>query len=114
MSEMALIKSAIPRTDVVKQTALIGTQSGVSSFRAIFRTRPLRPSKPSLLEREVIFFLDQGHLDDAEQERVARRSGQLAPELASTKGTMSILDIDSARRLYRTDQWHTDWSCLDA
>jgi alpha-ketoglutarate-dependent taurine dioxygenase len=69
-----------------------------------------------LLEHKVIFFRDQGHLDDAEQERFAVRLGKLVPHptVGATKGTSSILELDSGRGGGRADQWHTDVTFVDA
>ncbi|MER9108072.1 TauD/TfdA family dioxygenase [Mesorhizobium sp. M0848] len=63
-----------------------------------------------VLEHKVIFFRDQGHLDDAEQERFALRFGKPSPY---PEGTTPIFEIDS-RRDIGADIWHIDWSCMDA
>lgn len=113
MSEMRS-NSAIPCTDVVKRTARIGAEIRNIKLSADLPDRIIAAIHDLLLEHKVIFFRDQSHLDDSEQERLAQRFGELAPELVPAKGTASILDIDSARRLYSTDIWHIDYSCLDA
>jgi len=65
---------------------------------------------------KVIFFRDQKHIDDGEQERFAVRLGELVPHptVGATKGTPSILELDSARGGGRADQWHTDVTFVDA
>ncbi|MBC7047276.1 TauD/TfdA family dioxygenase, partial [Salmonella enterica subsp. enterica serovar Heidelberg] len=63
-----------------------------------------------LLQHRVIFFRGQDHLDDAEQERFAKRLGDLVPHptVGAIKGTASILELDSGRGGGRADSWHTD------
>ncbi|WP_027528006.1 TauD/TfdA family dioxygenase [Bradyrhizobium sp. Ec3.3] len=116
MSEMVLIDKVIPRTDVVKRTARIGAEIKNIELSSDLPDHTIGAINTLLLEHKVIFFRDQGHLDDVEQERFALRFGKLAPNptFGATKGTMSIIDIDSARPPFRTDLWHMDWSCLDA
>ncbi|MGY4412108.1 alpha-ketoglutarate-dependent taurine dioxygenase [Bradyrhizobium sp. LB7.1] len=69
-----------------------------------------------LLEHKVIFFRDQGHLDDAEQERFAACLGRLVPHptLGKINGTASIIELDSARGGSRADVWHADGTFLAA
>lgn len=69
-----------------------------------------------LLDHKVIFFRDQGHLDDAEHERFTLRFGKpvLSPTLNPAKETISILEIDHPRGGFRTDTWHIDFAYLDA
>ncbi|MGY3591964.1 alpha-ketoglutarate-dependent taurine dioxygenase [Bradyrhizobium sp. USDA 4341] len=114
MSEMVMSDNVIPRADVVKLTARVGAEIGGIKLSGDLPEKTITAINGLLLEHKVIFFRDQGHLDDAEQERFARRFGALHPELLSTKGTMWTLDLDSARRIFRADFWHIDWSCLDA
>eukprot|EP01132_Coremiostelium_polycephalum_P012361 gene12361-15105_t len=69
-----------------------------------------------LLRHKVIFFRDQGHLDDAQQELFARRLGDLVPHptQGAVQGTASILNLDTSRGGGRADQWHTDVTFVDA
>jgi alpha-ketoglutarate-dependent taurine dioxygenase len=63
---------------------------------------------------KVLFFRNQGHLDDAGQERFAARLGELVahPTNPAKAGSAAILEIDSARG--RADRWHTDVTFVDA
>jgi taurine dioxygenase len=67
-----------------------------------------------LSKYKVIFFRDQVHLDDAEQERFAARLGELVthPTCPARSGSAAILEIDSTRG--RADHWHTDVTFVDA
>lgn len=115
MSERALIDHLIPRTDVIKCTARIGAEIRNINLSSHLPEQIISAINALLLEHKVIFFRDQGHLDDAEQERFALRFGKPAPNptYGATEGTMSILDINSARKDVRTNVWHVDWSCMD-
>ncbi|MER9707592.1 TauD/TfdA family dioxygenase [Mesorhizobium sp. M0204] len=111
MSEMDLIDNVIPRTDVVKCTARIGAEIRNIKLSADLPDQTIAAINGLVLEHKVIFFRDQGHLDDAEQERFAFRFGKLSPY---PEGTTPIFDIDSARGDLPSDIWHIDWSCMDA
>lgn len=116
MSEMALIDNVIRRTDVVKRTARIGAEVRNIKLSSDLPDQTIVSINSLLLEHKVIFFRDQGHLDDVEQERFAMRFGKPAPNptFGATKGTMSIIEINSTRPPFPTDRWHMDWSCMDA
>src|SRR5208282_4122066 len=64
----------------------------------------------ALSKYKVIFFRDQGHLDDAEQERFAARLGDLVshPTSPARPGSAAILELDSTDGRGRADRWHTD------
>ncbi|BAB52404.1 mlr6056 [Mesorhizobium japonicum MAFF 303099] len=95
MSELDLIDSVIPRTDVVKCTARIGAKIRNIKLSADLPDQTIAAINRLVLEHKVIFFRDQAHLDDAEQEGFALRFGKLSlyPE-----GTTPIFDMDSAAR----------------
>ncbi|WGS19252.1 MULTISPECIES: TauD/TfdA family dioxygenase [unclassified Bradyrhizobium] len=116
MSERGSSNSVIPGMDVIKRSARIGAEIRNIKLSSDLPDQTIAAIKTLLLEHKLIFFRDQGHLDDLEHERFARRFGKpaLHPEMVPTEGTISVLDIDSARRNIQTDVWHVDWSCLDA
>jgi alpha-ketoglutarate-dependent taurine dioxygenase len=68
----------------------------------------------ALLKHKVIFFKDQSHLDDVEQEAFAARLGTPLnhPTVPVKQGSNHILELDS--RGARADSWHTDITFLDA
>ncbi|MFK4654166.1 alpha-ketoglutarate-dependent taurine dioxygenase [Bradyrhizobium japonicum] len=115
MNETVLIDDVIPRTDVVKRAARIGAELRNIKLSGNLPDQTIAAINGLLLQHKVIFFRDQRHLDDAEQERFSRRLGRLAPPplLSAVKGTTSIIEIDSARGL-RADMWHIDLSFLEA
>jgi alpha-ketoglutarate-dependent sulfate ester dioxygenase len=70
----------------------------------------------ALAKHKVIFFRDQGHLDDVGQERFAARLGQLVahPTNPARPGSAAILELDSTDGGGRADHWHTDVTFVEA
>jgi alkyl sulfatase len=70
----------------------------------------------ALSKYRVIFFRDQGHLDDAEQENFAARLGDLFahPTNRALPGSAAILELDSTHGGGRADRWHSDITFVDA
>ena len=68
----------------------------------------------ALLTHKAIFFKNQSHLDDTEQEAFAARLGTPLnhPTVPVKQGSNHILELDS--RGARADSWHTDITFLDA
>ncbi|MCK1571222.1 TauD/TfdA family dioxygenase [Bradyrhizobium sp. 174] len=116
MGQAALIDNVIPHTDVVKRAVRIGAEIRNIKLSSDLPDQIVASINGLLLQHKVIFFRDQYHLDDAEQERFALRFGKLVPPPVSDpiKGTTSMLEINSARGGIRADNWHIDLSCLDA
>ncbi|UPJ26336.1 TauD/TfdA family dioxygenase [Bradyrhizobium sp. CW1] len=114
MSETAWIDKIVPRADVVKRAARIGAEIRNIKLSGDLPDQTIAAINDLLLKHKVIFFRDQGHLDDAEQERFALRFGKLVPHptLGASKGTASILELDSAR--FRVDLWHSDGTFMGA
>ncbi|MFK4496051.1 alpha-ketoglutarate-dependent taurine dioxygenase [Bradyrhizobium japonicum] len=116
MSETVPIDNVIPRTDVVKRAARIGAEIRNIKLSGDLPDQTIAAINSKLLEDKVLFFRDQGHLDDAEQERFALRFGELVPHptQGASKGTKSIIDLDSTRVGSRADVWHSDGTFVDA
>jgi taurine dioxygenase len=116
MAQTTSIDNVIPRTDIVKRSARIGAEIKNVKLSGDLSDQTIGAINKVLLEHKVIFFRDQGHLDDVEQERFAVRLGKLVPHptVGATKGTSSILELDSSRGGGRADEWHTDVTFLNA
>lgn len=116
MTETPLIDNFIPPATIVKRAARIGAEIKNIKLSGDLSEETIAAINNVLLEHKVIFFRNQGHLDDAEQERFAVRFGTLVPHpmVGVTKGTASILELDSARAGSRADLWHTDVTFVDA
>lgn len=110
MSNMVTRESVIPRSDIVKSAVRLGAEiknirlSGELSDEVVCAISQL------LLEHKVIFFRDQGHLDDAEQQRFAVRLGSLIPRTIKGASTANM----APGRGSRADQMHMDVSLGDA
>ncbi|MGY0576145.1 TauD/TfdA dioxygenase family protein [Bradyrhizobium sp. RDM12] len=117
MSETALTASVIPCTDVVPRSARIGAEIRNIQLSGDLPDQTIAAIKALLLKHKVIFFREQGHLDDAEQERFARRFGSPLPPpptVRTLNGTISMIEIDTVRGGLRTDCWHIDLAYMDA
>jgi taurine dioxygenase len=68
----------------------------------------------ALLRHRVVFFRDQGHVDEAEHQAFARLLGPLVPHptVPSLAGTEAVLDIDAETG--RASRWHTDVTFVEA
>lgn len=116
MTETTLSDNVIPPSDVVKRAPRIGAEIKNIKLSGELPDHTIAAVNSLLLEHKVIFFRNQGHLDDAEQERFAHRLGKLVPHptISITKGTASMIELDSARGGSRADFWHTDVTFVDA
>ncbi|WP_407114554.1 TauD/TfdA dioxygenase family protein [Bradyrhizobium sp. LMG 9283] len=116
MTKTTVINNVIPRADIVKRAPRIGAELRNIKLSGDLPDETIAAINGLLLERKVIFLRDQGHLDDAEQERFALRLGKLVrhPTMHVTKGTASIIELDSGRGGHWADVWHTDTTFVDA
>lgn len=110
MNQMKSTDNVIPSTDVIKLTTRIGAEIRNIKISADFPDQTIAAINDLVLKHKVVFFRDQEHVDDAEQQRFALRFGSASPY---PEGTRPIFEIDSARDL-PTDIWHIDWSCMEA
>ncbi|MER8867301.1 TauD/TfdA family dioxygenase [Mesorhizobium sp. M0751] len=115
MTKPAFIDATIPEADVAPLTARVGAEISNVRLSGDLPHAVVAAINQLLLRHKVVFFRDQGHLDDAEQERFAQRLGDLVahPTQGAIVGTASILELDSSRGGGRADQWHTDVTFVD-
>lgn len=116
MNETTVSNNVIPHTDVIKRAARIGAEIRNIKLSGDLPDQTIAAINKVLLEHKVIFFREQGHLDDTEQERFALRLGKLVPHptIGVGKGTASMIELDSASAGSRADFWHTDVTFVDA
>lgn len=79
------------RADVVKHALRLGAE--VKNIRLSYLSdEVIAPIKQLLLDHKVIFFRDQGHLDDAQQQRFAIRLSSLIshPTMVGASGDLGI------------------------
>ncbi|HTE39538.1 MAG TPA: TauD/TfdA family dioxygenase [Steroidobacteraceae bacterium] len=107
---------SISAADVVRRAGRLGAEIKNVRLSGDLPAAGIDAIHQLLLRHKVIFFRGQEHLDDEEQERFARRLGDLVahPTVGSLKGTASILELDASRGGGRADQWHTDVTFVDA
>lgn len=87
MSNMLTRDGVIPRSDVVKSAARLGAEIKNTRLSDELSDAVVCAISQLLLEHKVIFFRDQGHLDDAEQQRFAVRLGSLTPRMIKGSST---------------------------
>lgn len=116
MDKTGSAENIVPNADVAKRAARLGAEVANIKLSGDLPDQAIAAIKNLLLEHKVIFFRDQRHLDDLEQERFSLRFGTLVPHptIGSTKGTASILAVDSACAGSRVDLWHSDGTFIDA
>lgn len=116
MSKPSLVDQIIPDADVVPLSGRIGVEIRNIKLSGDLPEPVVAAINQLLVRHKVVFFRDQTHLDDAEQERFAQNLGDLVPHptVGAIKGTSSILELDSSRGGGRADQWHTDVTFVDA
>jgi alpha-ketoglutarate-dependent sulfate ester dioxygenase len=116
MSQTSVIDNVIPRADIVQRAVRVGAEIWNIKVSADLSDQTIGAINKVLFEHKVIFFRDQEHFDDAEQERFAVRFGRLVlhPIVGATKETSSILELNSGMDGGRADQWHTDVTFVDA
>lgn len=116
MSNPVLVEQAIADSDVIPLTVRTGAEIRGVRLSGDLPEETVSAINRILLRHKVVFFRGQDHLDDAEQERFAKRLGDLVPHptQGAVQGTSSILELDSGRGGGRADQWHTDVTFVDA
>jgi len=92
MSETMAVDNVIPRADIVKHADRLGAEIKNITLSDDLPDDVIVAFNRLLLEHKVIFFRDQGHLDDAQQQRFVLRLGSLIPNptMADTMGGLTI------------------------
>lgn len=91
--------NVISSADVIKRAVRLGAEVRNMRLSGDLSDDALRAIRRLLLEHKVIFFCDQQHLDDAEQQRFAVRLGRMipSPQAGVTDRTSSFLEPSSGR-----------------
>jgi taurine dioxygenase len=102
--------------DICPLTCRIGAQIANIRLSGDLPDASIAAIEAALSTYKVLFFRNQDHLDDGEQERFAARFGDLAthPTAAVRAGSAAILELDSTDGRGRADRWHTDITFVDA
>jgi taurine dioxygenase len=114
MSEISHSQDVTGDLDIRPLAGRIGAQIENIRLSGDLPNDAMTAIEAALAQYKVIFFRNQDHLDDAEQERFAARLGDLVPHPTNPTlpGSAAILELDS--RHARADRWHTDVTFLDA
>lgn len=124
MSASVTSLPTIPESDVVLLSGRIGAEIRNVRLAGDLPQPLFDEIQRLLLKHKVLFFRDQGDLDDAAQEAFGARFGALVPHptIGALSGTSSVLELDTRRNgerdsgqgAGRADQWHTDVTFVDA
>ncbi|WP_283811939.1 TauD/TfdA dioxygenase family protein [Bradyrhizobium nanningense] len=89
------VENVIPRVDIVKRADRLGAEIKNIALSDDLPDDIIVAFNRLLLEHKVIFFRDQGHLDDAQQQRFVLRLGSLIPNptMADTTGGLTIQEL---------------------
>ncbi|MDE5466313.1 hypothetical protein GWG67_37940 [Bradyrhizobium sp. CSS354] len=98
MSSTTNVDSVTPGPDVINRAVRLGAEVCNIRLSGDLSDDVLRAIGRFLLERKVIFFRDQHHFDDAEQERLSARLDRLIsrPQLGATDRIPCILAPSSS------------------
>ena len=114
MSSVQHSQTVAHNLDIRPLAGRVGAEIGGVRLAGDLPEATIAAIEAALAKYKVTFFRDQGHLDDAGQERFAARLGELVahPTNPAKAGSAALLEIDSARG--RADRWHTDVTLADA
>ena len=116
MSGLQRSQSIVNDLDIRPLAGRIGAQIDNVRLEGDLPDRAIAAIEDALSKYKVIFFRNQGHLDDAGQERFAARLGDLVahPTNPTRSGSAGILELDSIDGRGRADRWHTDITFVEA
>jgi alpha-ketoglutarate-dependent sulfate ester dioxygenase len=116
MSKLQPSQSVAIDLDVRQLAGRIGAQIDNMRLAGDLPDAVIAAIEGALSKYKVIFFRNQRHLDDSEQERFAARLGPLVahPNTPALSGSAGILELDSTDGRGRADRWHTDVTFVDA
>lgn len=111
---MTLAPAADTALEIRPLTPAIGAEICGVRLSGDLPTSAVIAIRNALLQHRVIFFRNQSHLDEAEQQSFARLLGPIVPHptVPSLAGTEVVLDIDGENA--RASYWHTDVTFVEA
>ncbi|WP_128931951.1 TauD/TfdA dioxygenase family protein [Bradyrhizobium zhanjiangense] len=110
MSGTIAVENVISRADIVKHADRLGAEIKNIALSDDLPDDVIVAFNRLLLEHKVIFFRDQGHLDDAQQQRFVLRLGSLIPNptIADTMGGLTIRQELSDRACSHLNQMNDE------
>jgi len=106
-------ESRTPLIEVVPVTGSIGAEIRGVKVSGELDADTLDQIRAALLKHKVIFFRDQHHLDDAQQEAFSALFGELQkhPMVKAAGGSNALLELGEGAS-YAASVWHTDMTFL--
>lgn len=116
MTAMPLSPDVPAHLTIRRLSGRIGAEIGGADLGGPLADETIAAIRRALLANRVIFFRNQSHVTDAQQEAFAGRLGDLVPHPTEKvkAGTMGILELDAAAGNGKADVWHTDVTFVDA
>ena len=109
LKEEVFITTSTTAFRITKKAGRIGAQVDDIQLGAHLTDADITALKDALHEHQVLFFRNQGHLDDAAHEAFATRFGDFFqhPTIPPKKESTAIFELDSAHGA-KANIWHTD------
>ena len=106
-------KAEFPAIEVVPVTGSIGAEIRGVTLSGDLEADTLAQIRAALLKHKVIFFRDQHHLGDAQQEAFSARFGELQkhPMVNAAGESEALMDLGESAS-YAASVWHTDMTFL--
>jgi alkyl sulfatase len=116
MTSLAVAHSSSRALEVHPVSGRIGAEVAGLRLGGDLPAETVAEIRQALYRHKVLFFRNQGHLDEAAQERFGRLFGDLVPHptVPSLAGTDYVLDLDASHGGGRANNWHTDVTFVDA
>lgn len=110
MSGTMTVDNVIPRADIVKHADRLGAEIKNITLSDGLSDEVIIAINRLLLDHKVIFFRDQGHLDDAQQQRFVLQLGSLIPNstMVDTRGGLTSRKTLPDRACGHVDQMNGD------
>jgi taurine dioxygenase len=107
-------RTADTSLDIRPITPAIGAEIHGVRLSGDLPTETVTAIRDALLRHRVVFFRDQGHLDEAKHQAFASLLGPIVPHptVPSVAGTEAVLEIDAEKS--RASYWHTDVTFVEA
>ena len=116
MTELAVAHAVDRGLQIRPVAGRIGAEIAGIRLSGDLPPETIKEIRQALLRHRVIFFRNQGHLQEADQEAFGRSLGALVPHptVPSLPGTEFVLDLDASKGGGRANEWHTDVTFVDA
>ncbi|MDA9405737.1 TauD/TfdA dioxygenase family protein [Bradyrhizobium sp. CCBAU 45384] len=110
MNGTMAVNNVIPRADIVKHAERLGAEVKNITLSDDLPDEVILAFNQLLLEHKVIFFRDQGHLDNAQQQRFVHRLGSLKsdPTIVGTRAGLTVANTLADRPCSHVNQMNDE------